>query len=742
LRNPTLSQRDLNFAVQRTIDRIVFLRICEDRRIEVYGRLMALLNGEHTYTRLQRLFREADERYNSGLFHFQKEKDRVEPPDDLTPGLEIDDAVLKKIIRRLYYPESPYEFSVLPADILGQVYEQFLGKVIGLTEGHRAKVEDKPEVKKAGGVYYTPTYIVDYIVKNTVGKLLENKTPKQAVKIRILDPACGSGSFLIGAYQYLLDWHRDWFASHDPKKLATGRNPVLYQAPGGECKLTTTERKRILLQNIFGVDIDAQAVETTKLSLLLKVLEGESEQTLATQLRFYHERALPDLGSNIKCGNSLIEPDFYDQQEIQLLGEEERYRINVFDWRIEFPDIIKSGGFDAVIGNPPYGAYTAQMEAEYLRVKYESPANSLDTFLLFVERAQTLLRNEGLFGMIVPSGWVSAPSAKPLRNLFLRHFQPLSFVSLPFDVFRAYIDTVIVIARNIRDPKKVKDDEVSLVVYPPRFRVTSQTDFGQFEKKANYRGWLGSRNQEFLITSSTTETKLLTKIRSQPPMFGDVLLIKRGIETFNPTSSRSSLVNPQSALASPFQRYDLQRCERGFVAYPPEVEASKPFEYFSVPRILLRQVLSRKLRLQGVLTAETFLTSQSIQSLIPNPSAEALPKLEFLLAVLNSRLISWYFVKVNGVARRDDFPKIVIQQTREMPLPKLVSPFDKTRHDRMVELVKRMLDLHKQVAIAKTAHAKTNIQRQIDATDAQIDELVYELYGLSADEITIVEDGT
>jgi len=266
LRNPALSQRDLNFAVQRTIDRIVFLRICEDRRIEVYGRLMALLNGEHTYTRLLRLFREADERYNSGLFHFQKERDRVEPPDDLTPGLEIDDAVLKKIIRRLYYPESPYEFSVLPADILGQVYEQFLGKVIRLTEGHRAKVEDKPEVKKAGGVYYTPTYIVDYIVKNTVGKLLENKTPKQAAKLRILDPACGSGSFLIGAYQYLLDWHRDWFASHDPKKSATGRNPVLYQAPGGEWKLTTTERKRILLQNIFGVDIDAQAVEVQALA--------------------------------------------------------------------------------------------------------------------------------------------------------------------------------------------------------------------------------------------------------------------------------------------------------------------------------------------------------------------------------------------------------------------------------------------------------------------------------------------
>src|SRR5207245_260115 len=142
---------------------------------------------------------------------FRKERDRVEPPDELTPELEVDDAVLKRIIRRLYYPDSPYEFSVLPADTLGQVYEQFLGKVIRLTPGHQAKVEDKPEVKKAGGVYYTPTYVVDYIVSRTVAKVLEGHTIKDAAKLKIVDPACGSGSFLIGAYQYLLDWHRQQY---------------------------------------------------------------------------------------------------------------------------------------------------------------------------------------------------------------------------------------------------------------------------------------------------------------------------------------------------------------------------------------------------------------------------------------------------------------------------------------------------------------------------------------------------
>jgi hypothetical protein len=246
LRNPKLSQRELNFAVQRIIDRIIFLRICEDRGIEEYGQLLALTNGQRAYPRLCHLFHNADDRYNSGLFHFKKEKDRHEEPDELTLELDVDDKLLREILHSLYYPDSPYEFSVLPADILGQVYEQFLGKVIRLTAGHRAVVDDKPEVKKAGGVYYTPTYIVDYIVKETVGKLVADKTPAQIAKLRVLDPACGSGGFLIGAYQYLLDRHRDWYMQNDPAKWAKGRRPAVVQAYGGEWRLTIDERKRIL----------------------------------------------------------------------------------------------------------------------------------------------------------------------------------------------------------------------------------------------------------------------------------------------------------------------------------------------------------------------------------------------------------------------------------------------------------------------------------------------------------------
>jgi len=498
LRNPHLGVRELNYAVQRTLDRIIFLRICEDRGVEPYGRLMALLNGEQVYARLLELYRQADERYNSGLFHFRPEKGRAEEPDELTPGLVLDDKPLKEIIRGLYYPDSPYEFSVIGADILGQVYEQFLGSVIRLTPGHRAVVEQKPEVRKAGGVYYTPQYIVDYIVRHTVGALLEEglgggdwglenppnptsqtphpnsskenephgpqdlpgpgsmaegrrsgrggvsfgqelsrrgalrpdepasarsdlgageyrrgvwqdpsgELPASSIRsarvldgggdssddrrapgvrgagtglgdvathaaggqdaaqahrlsrqtlapkpqtlipiphtLRILDPACGSGSFLLGAYQYLLDWYLRWYTEHDPESWARKKNPPIRRVagdagrgalgPNGTWRLTTSERKRILLEHIYGVDIDPQAVEVTKLNLLLKALEGENDETLTRQLTFFHERALPDLGRNIKCGNSLIGPDYYAAQQGRLFDEEELYRVNPFDW--------------------------------------------------------------------------------------------------------------------------------------------------------------------------------------------------------------------------------------------------------------------------------------------------------------------------------------------------------------------------------------------------------------------------
>ena len=493
LRNPDLTQRELNFGIQRTIDRIIFLRICEDRGIENYGRLMALQNGENVYKRLFQLFRKADDKYNSGLFHFKKEINR-DNFDNLTPNLTIDDKTLKDIFKNLYYPDSPYEFSVLSADILGQIYEKFLGKIIRLTPKHQAKIEEKPGVRKAGGVYYTPTYIVDYIVKQTVGKLVESKKPgpRGAVsKFKILDPACGSGSFLIGAYQYLLDWHRDQYVNDGPEKWAKGKTPQLYKSHKGEWRLTTDERKRILLNNIYGVDIDHQAVEVTKLSLLLKVLEGEDEQSIGRQMTLFQERVLPDLSHNIKCGNSLIGPDFYETQQMSLFDEEEMYRVNAFDWDAEFPEIIKNGGFNAVIGNPPYVRQEMLGDSKpYLQNHYSVYQGTADLYVYFIEKSISLLQSGGLFSFIVANKWMRANYGKPLRQwMKQQHIVEIAdFGDLP--VFQqATTYPCILVIKKSSSSKTFKASQIKNLHFPNLCDYINQISYEVNQTSLDVSGW-------------------------------------------------------------------------------------------------------------------------------------------------------------------------------------------------------------------------------------------------------------
>jgi len=744
LRNPGLSQRELNFAVQRTIDRIIFLRICEDRGIEDYGRLMTLLNGANAYKRLLEIFRNADEKYNSGIFHFEKEKGRAESPDDLTPRLNIDDRQLKEILKRLYYPESPYEFSVLPADILGQVYEQFLGKVIRLTPGHQAKVEDKPEVRKAGGVYYTPTYIVDYIVKNTVGKLLEAGTPKDVSKIRILDPACGSGSFLLGAYQYLLDWHRDWYANNDPEKWAVGRNPVVYQAPSPDPQspnwhLTTAEKKRILLNNIYGVDIDSQAVEVTKLSLLLKVLEGENNQTLSAQLRMFHERALPDLGDNIKCGNSLIGSDFYDvgaAGELPLFNDEERYRINVFDWNAEFPAIMKAGGFDAVIGNPPYGLVTDESLKRYFENIYKTTEGRFDTFELFVEQGIALSKNHRLLGYIVPSPLLSNLYARELRRYIHKNTSIEEIVNFGMNVFALpTIHTCIIILSHKPATEqyiKIRKQVNSLEQLHGEFDcIISQSDLGKNE------------NFTFDIFIDPTTSAIIKKITKGSQSLGDIYHIRQCIKTGNDEIYvKSGLSSPGTLWKPTLRGRSIARFSivagNEYLKYGNWLARNwKNTTFYETPKIAVRETGNRII---ATLDLENRYFLSSLYAIYPKQSDEVY-LLQYILGILNSRLSTYFIKKIALDLTKGAFTKFRTNQLARLPIRTInfSDPVDKSRHDKMVSLVEQMLSLNKQLSSAKTDHEKTSLQRQIDVTDKQIDRLVYELYGLTEEEIRIVD---
>jgi type I restriction-modification system DNA methylase subunit len=319
----------------------------------------------------------------------------------------------------------------LPVEILGSAYEQFLGKQI-IIKGSRADIEEKPEVRKAGGVYYTPQYIVDYIVQQTVGKLCEGKSVNEIAKLKIVDPACGSGSFLLGAYQFLLNKHLELY-----KNLPAGKKREATLTPDGN--LTTAEKKRILLNNIYGVDIDRNAVEVTKLSLLLKCMEGETQASINTQMTFFHERVLPSLEKNIKSGNSLIDLDFYDGEFDFEPGTEKK--IKPFSWQQAFPEVFnpslrgtKQSGFDAVIGNPPYVRQELLSDVKpYFQKKYKVYHGMADLYAYFFEKGIGLLNDKGMFGIIVANKWMRANYGEPLRKWFKKQEikQIIDFGDLP-----------------------------------------------------------------------------------------------------------------------------------------------------------------------------------------------------------------------------------------------------------------------------------------------------------------------
>jgi type I restriction-modification system DNA methylase subunit len=796
IRNGKLSVYDLNFAVQKTIDRILFLRICEDRGIERGEQLLGLINGSRIYPRLFELFEKSDERYNSGIFHFHKEKDRPQSPDELSANLKVDDDVLKKIIRDLYYP-CPYEFSIMPAEILGNVYEQFLGKVIRLTASHQAKVEEKPEVKKAGGVYYTPSYIVDYIVKNTVGKLCEGKTPKQIEKLKIVDPACGSGSFLIGAYQYLLDFHRDYYAE-DPAK----HKKAIYQGKGKQWFLTIDEKKRVLLNNIYGVDIDSQAVEVTKLSLLLKVLENETQESL----RLFHERALPDLGNNIKCGNSLIGPDFYHNQQLNLFDDQQQRKINAFDWQKEFSEIFagKTGGFDAVIGNPPYIRIQTMKDTqpesiEYLSKRYISASvGNYDIYVVFVEKGLRLLNPNGLLGYILPHKFFNAEYGAPLRTVLAKG-KHLSHV-VHFGAQQVFSGATTYTCLLFLSKTENQTFQFLSIPNLPDWVATGTAISGKINtEKVIDAAW------NFSVGEGS---ELVEQLKTMPVKLGDIADIFVGLQTSaddifimelaeekKQVFQLRSKVNEaivsleKDLLHSLVSGTDVQGYaplpERQYILFPYNLKGESvrliPFETIEkqFPKsaaYLMQNKKQLESREKGKFKGVEWYKFGRNQNLgIQNKVEVCVPRLvdrlcagfdsdgshfldnvdvggvtlkqpylmydlRFLLGLLNSNLLAWFFPSISAPFR-GGWMSANRQFLSLLPIRAIdfSSKADKALHDKIVLLVEQMLELNKKLAGIKNPDEKTRLQRQIDATDAQIDKLVYDLYGLSEDEIKIVE---
>ena len=754
-RNKNLLVEELNFAVQLIIDRIIFLRIAEDRGIEDYGKLKRLLELSENkidkcpvYEGFIKLCRDADEKYNSGLFHFAEEKDIDLDVDTLTPSLHVDDGTLKKIIKGLYYPDSPYEFSMISTEILGNIYEQFLGKVIRLTDSRQVRVEEKPEVKKSGGIYYTPQHIVDYIVENTLGEFLKGKTPDMVSQLKVVDPACGSGSFLLGAYQKLLDWHADYYSNIEPYPSE------IYLGEDGILRLTIQEKKRILLNNIYGVDIDPQAVEVTKLSLLLKVLEDENKEVLENQQKSLKERALPYLGCNIKCGNSLVGTDFIDLDDSTT---EKIHRVNPFDWEYEFPEIFDKRGFDIVIGNPPYVRYQRIKDIKpYLENHYSCYLGTADLYVYFFEKAINLLKEGGYLSYICSNKYARTNYGKKLRKFLLSKSITHYTDYTAQDVFKsATVEPSVIEIKNV-EPKNNK-----ILVDNEYYMNQNNLDYNSFvfnrleviklrEKifnkgiliknldiEINY-GIKTAFNKAFIIDSQL-KNELINRNSNNKNVIKPVLRgrdIQKNFIDFNQlyllyipwdfkinqfpelkeylTSFKKELSNRSEVKNGRYKWFALHRYASNYV------------EKFSEDKIVYSEIASEP---RFSFDNENYFLDAS--GFIMNSNTI---NLKYLLSLLNSKLLFWYFKGVSPNLGGSGFryQKVFVEQ-----IPIIIAPLE--TQNKLIKFTDDLMELNKELAACKIPNKEKLLKLQINKIEEKVDRLVYELYDLTDDEIEIVE---
>lgn len=403
--NPSISVDTLNISVQRILNRIIFLRICEDRSFESYETLKSI----KTYDELKALFLAADQKYDSGLFEMLEE-DKLQPSDD----------VLVDIFKNFYYPNNSYEFSVVDPFIIGSIYELFLEEQLSFDDSRKVSVIKKPEAIDSQGAVNTPKNITDIIVEQTLSSILPFKNYSEIKDIRIADICCGSGNFLLSAFEYLINYHIQWHLKNNKEQAI--KDGTIYQIPGSdEYRLSFKARRILLTNNIWGTDIDPLAVEVSKFSLFLKLLENTTIQEMEASCKSKADRILPRLESNIKCGNSLVNMAFAKYSPSIWDNDALLERIRMFDWKSEFG----SNGFDAIVGNPPYirvqnMVHYSPDEYAFYKSSYSdfktSSSELLDKYYLFIERAWTLLNNNGILGYIVPHKFMTISSGESLRK--------------------------------------------------------------------------------------------------------------------------------------------------------------------------------------------------------------------------------------------------------------------------------------------------------------------------------------
>jgi type I restriction-modification system DNA methylase subunit len=710
-KNPDLNGAQLTEVTQRTLDRLVFIRFLEDKLIEPQRRVERFgMDGKNTWEDFISAAFGLDRIYNGIVF---KRHDILD-----APGFQVDEKAFSRICENISDHTSPYNFDSIPIYILASIYERFLCKII--TDD--ASVVEKPEVLKAGGIYYTPAYIVRYIISNTIGKLIEGKTPTEVSEMRFADIACGSGSFLLEVFDLLLRHHTKFF-NENPSKAKKGdcvkRDDGLH--------LSLKKKQEILRNNIYGVDIDRQAVEVTQLSLYLKLLEDE---TLASAHAFqteFHYTLLPSLSDNIVCGNSLIGMDIF---EVGKFSPEEEKRLNPMDYDQRFPKIMERGGFDAIIGNPPWISLSGKFGNEflppgalaYLISNYQGNTYMPNMYEYFVAKGLTLTRKDGLFGYIVPDRLGFNSQFIPLRKKILTEAQIESLLyKVPFPGIVA--DTLVFIFRQrTANPTH----EVAIAEYDHAPALKRQTEI------------LAHPEHCFEFKIDTGQDQLVQRIIAMP-----------NVKPLSEVASCTSGFGGKSQLITNTQRNKSQiQTLKGDSIGRYEHRKGYWFEFRRdniTGRTTNKKKLGAKPKVLLRKTGDSIIATFDDSGIFPEQSLYFLyaGKMEldfkYLLGVINSNFMNWFFKK-NCLTNEQSIAQVKTVDLVKLPIRTIdfSDATDKSRHDKMVSLVEQILAAKKQVAMAKTDADHEFYRNRCNALDNQIDTLVCELYDLSSEDIALL----
>jgi adenine-specific DNA-methyltransferase len=764
--NPILNGETLTEVTQRTLDRLVFIRFLEDKLIEPQHLVAKFGERGSAWGDFIATSRRLDGIYNGIVF---KKNDILD-----SPSFKVNNDQFAEICKSLSHVNSAYDFNAIPIHILGSIYERFLGKVIVATD-KRARVEEKPEVRKAGGVYYTPEYIVRYIVENTVGKLIEGKTPAQIADMKFADIACGSGSFLLGVYDLLIRYHTKFY-NDNPGKAKKG---AVMQRDDG-LHLSLQKKREILVNNIYGVDIDTQAVEVAQLSLYLKLLQDETPASARGYQMEFHETLLPSLNKNIVCGNSLMGTDISTSQ---LFASGEERKLNPMDFEQRFPHIFprgtgtgelretatpldftfpgmplhgsfsykkrknakgvlavvpeSTGGFDAIVGNPPYvrphnlGAATKN----YFWQHYRTFTHKSDLYCCFMENATRLLKAGGLFSYIVSQGWLRLNSFQELRRFILENYRIRQLVELPYNVFaEAQVSTGIFVFEKSRPGKKSK---LQVIRAAP---VSNGASFGMVREIP--QAIFQTTFQNVFDTSISPETEGIKDKMRQGILIGANFEICFGLKTGDDEKFLHKTKGLHKEDKPLLRGEDVKRYETNYkgeyVWYVPQRmrahrQTARPGEprRFEQRKVLVKDTSSD---FAGTYEPDGFYV-KDVLIVIPKEGITPNYDLRFVAAVINSKALHFYY--------RTTFQTIHVQneELASLPLPEinLTDKTDLALHDKIVSLVEQMLEAKKQLAGAQSDKDKDFYENKCAALDHQIDVLVYELYGLADAEIKIVE---